>query len=272
MLRNQMYGKAASQHNTRALREEVMDVSRLFSLKGKTAIVTGGSRGIGFALCEGLAQAGAHVVAVARSHKPDSPFSVGEIEYQSADITKSLTGTFTDIALRFGGLHVLVNAAGISVPSLGSSTDLEHAFNHTVDVNLRAAYSCCVAARPLMTAGGSIINVTSIGSVIGFPGNPGYVAAKGGLRMMTKALAIDYGEAGIRVNALAPGYIRTAMTRGSFEDESLHEQRRRHTCLGRWGTVEDLVGAVIFLASEASCYVTGQDLFVDGGWTAKGMV
>jgi len=123
-----------------------------------------------------------------------------------------------------------------------------------------------------MKSGGSIINITSIGSVVGFPGNPGYVASKGGLRMMTKALAVDYGQAGIRVNAIAPGYIETAMTAGSFADPELHEQRRRHTCLGRWGSVSDMVGAAIFLASDASSYVTGQDLIVDGGWTAKGLV
>jgi gluconate 5-dehydrogenase len=90
--------------------------------------------------------------------------------------------------------------------------------------------------------------------------------------MMTKALAVDYGACGIRVNALAPGYIDTAMTARSFADPALHEQRRRHTCLGRWGVVGDVVGAAIFLASDASNYVTGQDLIVDGGWTAKGLV
>ena len=249
-----------------------MDVSRLFSLQGKIAIVTGGSRGIGFSLCEGLAHAGATVFAVARSEKPVRPFSLPGIEYLAADVTTNLFEMYADIATRLGGLHVLVNAAGISMPSTGHGIDLEQTFTRTLEVNLRAAYSSCIAARPLMTTGGSIINVTSIGSAIGFPGNPGYVAAKGGLRMLTKALAIDYGDAGIRVNALAPGYIHTAMTRGSFEDEGLHEQRRRHTCLGRWGKVEDLVGAAIFLASDASSYVTGQDLFVDGGWTAKGLV
>ena len=123
-----------------------------------------------------------------------------------------------------------------------------------------------------MRPGSSIINVTSIGSMLGFPENPGYIAAKGGLRMMTKALAVDYGTSGIRVNALAPGYIHTDMTAKSFANPEENERRRKHTCLGRWGTTEDLVGAAIFLASTASAYITGQDLIVDGGWTAKGMV
>lgn len=103
------------------------------------------------------------------------------------------------------------------------------------------------------------------------PGNPAYGAAKGGLRLLTKSLALDYGPSGIRVNALAPGYIQTDMTAKSFADPDEHERRRRHTCLGRWGRVEDLVGTAIFLASDASAYITGQDIFVDGGWTAKGL-
>jgi NAD(P)-dependent dehydrogenase (short-subunit alcohol dehydrogenase family) len=117
----------------------------------------------------------------------------------------------------------------------------------------------------------SVINVTSINSVRGFPGNPGYVAAKAGLSGLTRALATDFAADGIRVNALAPGYIATAMTTTSFNDPAMHEERRRHTMLGRWGNPDDMVGAAIFLASAASAYMTGQEIFVDGGWTAKGL-
>jgi len=249
-----------------------VDVARLFSLAGKVAVVTGGSRGIGFAIGDGLAQAGAHVVAVARSARPDSTYSSTRVQYRTADVSGGLSDLLAEVAASYGGLNVLVNAAGISMPAGDGDAVAADLFARTIRFNLCAAYSTCLAARPHMKAGGSIINITSIGSVVGFPGNPGYVASKGGLRMMTKALAIDYGQAGIRVNAIAPGYIETAMTAGSFADPELHEQRRRHTCLGRWGSVSDMVGAAIFLASDASSYVTGQDLIVDGGWTAKGLV
>ena len=119
---------------------------------------------------------------------------------------------------------------------------------------------------------GSIINLTSINSVRGFPGNPGYVAAKAGLAGLTRALAVDLAADGIRVNALAPGYIRTAMTEQSYADPIRNDDRRRHTLLGRWGNPDDVVGGAVFLASDASAYVTGQELFVDGGWTANGLV
>ena len=250
---------------------ERLDVGSLFSLVGKTAIVTGASRGIGFALANGLAAAGAYVVAIARSPQPKLPF-LDSVRYLSADVNGAVVELFAEIAAMQGSIDILVNAAGITLPnSLKSHTQLAN-FEQTLKVNLRAPFACCIAARPHMKAGSSIINITSVNSILGFPENPGYGAAKGGLRIMTKALAVDYGLFGIRVNALAPGYIYTDMTQKSFADPEQNERRRRHTCIGRWGTPEDLVGTAIFLASDASAYVTGQDIFVDGGWTAKGLV
>jgi gluconate 5-dehydrogenase len=239
-----------------------------FSLSGKTAVVTGASRGIGFAIADGLASAGALVTGIARSAAPRTAFT-HNVSYVSADVGGDIAHLFADIARLHGQIDILVNAAGITLPSHEGALE---AFERTLHINLTAPYACCLAARPFMRAGGSIINVTSIGSVLGMPGNPAYGAAKGGLRLLTKSLALDYGAAGIRVNALAPGYIETDMTAKSFADPAAHERRRAHTCLGRWGKVEDLVGTAIFLASDASSYITGQDLFVDGGWTAKGLV
>lgn len=250
---------------------EALDVVGLFSLAGKVAVVTGASRGIGFALADGLAAAGATVIGIARSHQPKIPFRAA-VRYISADVGGTVDQVFADIAATHGTIDILVNAAGITLPTTCESEAMLANFEQSLKINLSSPFACCLAARPHMRPGSSIINVTSIGSALGFPGNPGYVAAKGGLRMMTKALAVDYGTVGIRVNALAPGYIHTDMTAGSFADPEQNQRRRKHTCVDRWGTVDDLVGATIFLASNASAYVTGLDLFVDGGWTAKGLV
>lgn len=246
----------------------------LFSLTGRTAIVTGASRGIGAAIASALAEAGALVVGIGRSPAPECPPTQG-VRYHRLDITdaqgfEALCGTVFD---ETGRLDVLVNAAGVSLPPGTTPAGRLDAFDRTMAVNLRAPYACCLAAAPFMArnGGGAIINVTSINSTLGFPGNPGYVAAKGGLRQLTRALAVDLGADGIRVNNLAPGYIRTAMTEKSFQDPALNEQRRRHMIIPRWGTPADLAGTAIFLASDASAYITGQDLFVDGGWTAKGL-
>jgi NAD(P)-dependent dehydrogenase (short-subunit alcohol dehydrogenase family) len=249
---------------------EELDVRHLFSLAGKIAVVTGASRGIGFALANGLAAAGASVVAIARSPQPRSLFHAS-VRYLSADVSGAVGELFAEIAAAEGGIDVLVNSAGITLPGSSESDTQLANFERTLKINLLAPFACCIAARPHMKSGSSIINVTSLNSILGFPENPGYGASKGGLRIMTKALAVDYGLSGIRVNALAPGYIYTDMTQKSFSDPEQYERRRRHTCIGRWGMPEDLVGTAIFLASDASAYVTGQDIVVDGGWSAKGL-
>ncbi|GLR85482.1 SDR family oxidoreductase [Bradyrhizobium iriomotense] len=239
-----------------------------FSLAGKIAVVTGASRGIGAAIAAGLKDAGADVFGLSRSGT--APQGVTPIACDLAD-DAAIAHAFGNVSAQHGRLDVLVNAAGISLPAQSAESELAR-FRSTVATDLTGVYATILAAHPLMkTAGGSIINVTSINSVRGFPGNPGYVAAKAGLAGLTRALAADFAADGIRVNALAPGYVATEMTAKSFADPAMHEDRRRHTMLGRWGEPADMVGAAVFLASQASCYVTGQELFVDGGWTTKGL-
>jgi NAD(P)-dependent dehydrogenase (short-subunit alcohol dehydrogenase family) len=240
-----------------------------FSLGGRRAIVTGASRGIGAAIAAGLADAGAEVFGLSRSGT--APDHVEPIACDLAD-DAALRRAIDGFAKRHDRLDVLVNAAGISLPASSASDELDR-FRQTIATDLTGVYATFLAAYPLLKKAGSssVINVTSINAVRGFPGNPGYVAAKAGLSGLTRALAADFATDGIRVNALAPGYVATAMTATSFNDPTMHEERRRHTMLGRWGDPDDMIGAAIFLASAASHYMTGQEIFVDGGWTTKGL-
>ena len=246
-------------------------LERLFSLAGKTAIVTGGTRGIGAAIAEALHGAGARVLGVGRN-KPAQ--AIDGIAYAQCDVRdEDAFARACDAYTReHGRLDILVNAAGITLPAAEAADQLR-AFDQTLDGNLRAVYRCCASAIPHIkrAGGGCIINVTSINSVLAFPDNPGYVAAKGGLRMLTRALALDLAASNIRVNNIAPGYIRTAMTEGSYSDPDKRAERVARMMIPRYGEPHEVAGAAVYLASPAASYVTGIDLFVDGGWTAKGL-
>jgi NAD(P)-dependent dehydrogenase (short-subunit alcohol dehydrogenase family) len=242
---------------------------KAFALDGKIALVAGASRGIGAAIARGLQASGATMFGLSRSGT--APQGIAAIACDLSD-DAAIRRAFDAVAKQSGRLDVLVNAAGISLPASPTKDELQR-FRETLATDLTGVYATILAAYPLLkkAGGGSIINVTSINSIRGFPGNPGYVAAKAGLAGLTRALATDFAVDGIRVNALAPGYVATEMTAASFADPAMHEDRRRHTMLGRWGNPDDMVGAAVFLASSASAYVTGQELFVDGGWTTKGL-
>ena len=131
--------------------------------------------------------------------------------------------------------------------------------------------SQAAAKEMRFSGGGSIINITSLNSELAFPDNPAYVASKGGLKQLTKALAIDLGRYDIRVNNIGPGYMKTQMTLKSWTNRKTRRERQQKTMLGRWGDPEDLIGAAVFLASDAASYITGQDIYVDGGWLTKGL-
>lgn len=244
----------------------------LFGLDGKRAIVTGASKGIGLEIARAICDLGAEVIGVGRSIL-ESVDSSG-FQYLQCDINdyenlnlicKRLTKN------KSVNLDILVNCAGTAGHELVGS-NLEK-FNSLISSNLIGTYSCCDVAAQYMgnNANSSIINITSIASLQAFPNNPGYIASKGGIRMLTKSLALDYGPKNIRVNSIAPGYIHTDMTAESYQDKQKNKERASRTIVNRWGDVSEIVGATIFLASKSSEYITGVDLIIDGGWTSKGL-
>lgn len=250
----------------------VNHMAELFSLEGKVALVAGGSRGIGRAIAIGLGQAGASVIAIGRT-PTQAIDEVDRVSYYSIDITDQagFKGLCSDINNKHGQIDIYVHAAGISLPAMESLQAEADRFAATVNTNLVAPFQCVGTVASYMKPSGSVILISSINATLGFPDNPGYVAAKGGLTAMTRALAVDLGKRQIRVNSIAPGYVHTKMTELSYQDPNTHKERSRRTILGRWGEPEDLAGAAIFLASKASAYVTGQEILVDGGWSVKGL-
>lgn len=248
----------------------------LFGLSGRTAVVTGAARGNGRAMAEALLRAGAEVILVDRlADTLDREVSLLAGEGLAA------RGTVCDITSdverqrlfgELGRIDILVNNAGITLPHPWLDYP-QDSWEMTYRVNLLAPFELCrLAARRMAEQGrGSIINITSLNAELAFPDNPAYMAFKGALRQLTRSLALDLGGRGVRANCIAPGYIRTDMTRASWSDPTREQARAGRTALGRWGLPADLAGAVIFLASDASAFVTGHDLLVDGGWSIKGL-
>jgi NAD(P)-dependent dehydrogenase (short-subunit alcohol dehydrogenase family) len=255
-------------------------LANLFSLKGRVAIVTGAARGNGFAISQALASAGASVVMVdiLEAELLSAAQSLSSIGLSVTALVCNLsdTGATEHIvaeALRlYDSCDILVNNAGISKSNkIFDYSMLDWEETHKINLKVPFELSRRAAMTMREEGRGSIINITSLNAELAFPDNPAYVAFKGALKQLTKSLALDLGQFGIRANAIAPGYIRTAMTRNSWLNDDKRGARSQRTVLGRWGEPSDLAGAVVFLASDASSYVTGIDLYVDGGWSIKGL-
>jgi NAD(P)-dependent dehydrogenase (short-subunit alcohol dehydrogenase family) len=262
-----------------------------FRLNGRRALVTGASSGIGLAAAAALYQAGANVTLVARStpdliaaciniKRPDG-FDVNEkqpkIDYKSLDVTDScaVAEWIASEALAMGPFDILVNNAGTNRPSdLVDIVDAD--LNAVLDLNVKAAFYVTreVARSLLATVGvngkrGSIINVSSQMGHVGGLKRSVYCATKHAIEGMTKALAWELGRQQIRVNTICPTYIETPMTAGMLADPAFRELAENGTALGRVGQLEEVMGAVVFLASDASSLITGSALKLDGGWTAR---
>jgi len=249
--------------------------SDLFAVAGRVACVTGASSGIGRTIATALAEAGARVVGVARRGGALEDWRAeagGETAAVMADLSDTAAPeTIGDrVARPFGSPEILVNAAGVNIREAADAVTPE-GWRVTIDLNLAAPFFLARALVPAMRARrwGRIVNLASLQSARAFPDGLAYGASKGGVAQLTRAMAEAWSRDGIAVNAIAPGFFPTELTEPVFGDPALAARHAAQTCIGRNGTLADLVGPTLFLCSEAAGYVTGQVLFVDGGYTAK---
>lgn len=250
----------------------------LFDLAGRVAVVTGGGRGIGRFIAEGLARHGARVVLTGRTQGTLDEAAAAlrakgfDALAQTADVGREDdVMALRDVVLSVcGRLDVLVNNAGVNPIYKGIERTSLDEWRNIVDTNLTGVFLCCKHLGGVMAerGGGSIVNVSSVGGHVGLRRSVPYCASKGGVELLTRALALDWARKGVRVNTIAPGYFETDLTAGMRDNEALAAPLLAHTPLGRFGRLEDVAGAAVFLASDASAYMTGSSLMVDGGWTA----
>jgi gluconate 5-dehydrogenase len=250
----------------------------LFDLSGRRAVVTGGNSGIGQAMARALGLAGARVLLIARretelASAAQSLMADGiQAQWLAADLADvealPATGRATDDLL--GGVDILVNAAGVNLRQPFAEVTPQ-AWQTQIALHLSAPFFLTQALAPGMAARGwgRIINIASLQSVRAFANSAPYGAGKGGVVQLTRAIAQEWSARGITCNAIGPGFFPTALTAAVFDNPELAARNAAQTCTGRNGRLEDLYGATVFLASEASAYVTGQTIMVDGGFTAK---
>lgn len=249
----------------------------MFQLSGKLALITGSSAGIGYALAEALGSAGAQIVLNGRD-LPRLEGASAQLRAQGLtvhavpfDVTSSddVTRAVAQIESEIGEIDILVNNAGMQYRSpLEDMPD--EAWQRIMRLNVDSVFyvSKAVVRSMIKRRAGKIINICSVQSELGRPSIAPYTASKGAVKMLTKGMAIDWGKYGINVNGLGPGYFKTQLTEALVKDEKFSTWLTSRTPSGRWGEVKELGGAIVFLASEASSFVNGHILYVDGGVTA----
>ncbi len=250
----------------------------LFDLSGKTALVTGGNSGIGAAIARGLGLAGAKVVLVARREQSlqEQVALLAEdgiqARYNVCDLAdhSARQALASETVARAGAIDILVNAAGVNLRQPFEQVDYE-AWRLQMELHLAAPFFLTQTLAPAMKKNGwgRIVNIASLQSYRAFAHSAPYGAAKGGVVQLTRAIAQEWSPHGITCNAIGPGFFPTPLTASVFGDASLSQHHADQTCIGRNGRLDDLHGVAVFLASDASSYITGQVIMVDGGYTAK---
>lgn len=247
-------------------------------LSGKTALVTGGAKGIGLEISRFLGQAGARVaitgrdtVALDRAEEElvelCVPTSVHVVDMSDIEAVIKLPQT---VAVAHGGLDILVNNAGMATPKPALEIDV-NTWDEILSINLKGLFFCSQSSVKIMKERnfGRIVNISSVQSFVATRNSAPYVASKGGITMLTKALALEWSEFGINVNAVAPGSIRTNINRDYLKIAENLQRNLSKICLGRIGKPSEIAGAVVFLCSDYASYITGETLVVDGGWTIE---
>lgn len=252
-------------------------IVKMFSLDGKKALITGGNGGIGKAIAEGLAGAGADIAIAARNQaKTDAAVKdiAGKygvkVKGLQVDVTKAdqIQAMVDQAAQEFGGIDILVNNAGIGIHKPPEVMTIEE-WDENISINLRSTFICSKFAHPVIKkgGGGKIINIGSMFAIFGAGALPAYSASKGGIVQLTKSLAIAWAGDNIQVNAVMPGFINTDLSADGKRDiPGMAEAVEARTPAGRWGEPEDCMGAAVFLASPAADFVTGATVAVDGGY------
>jgi NAD(P)-dependent dehydrogenase (short-subunit alcohol dehydrogenase family) len=250
-----------------------------FRLDGKVALITGGARGLGRTMAGALAEAGADIALAGRSKDTCQQAAAAiasatgrKVVSFAADVTKidQVEQLANDVERELGKVDILVNNAGINIR--GPIQQLTEAdWDTVIDTNLKGPFLCARAIGPRMVSRGwgRVINLGSVLGVIALPGRAPYASSKAGIINLTRVLALEWAGTGVTANAICPGAFATEMNRSLLDDPVKYKEFVAQIPMGRWGELEELTGAVVFLASEASSYVTGTPLFVDGGWIAR---
>jgi NAD(P)-dependent dehydrogenase (short-subunit alcohol dehydrogenase family) len=256
-----------------------MSVLDRFKLNGKTALVTGGARGLGKTMATALAEAGADIALTGRS-LDSCQATANEIAHATGRTVRAFAGDVTiakdverlhtEVSAACGHVDILINNAGTNIR--GTIDQVSEAdWDSVVDTNLKGPFLVTKAFAPAMLkkGWGRVINLASIMSVVALPGRTTYCSSKAGVLGLTRTWGLEWADKGVTCNAICPGPFATDMNRQLLNDPKAYQQFVASIPMGRWGELDELTGAIVFLASDASSFVTGSSLFIDGGWTAR---